>query len=252
MPDEKEDSHVAEQQQSNQGVKRVRSADFSGEDELDSKRRARSHEVLFRIVVPSRQIGRVIGKEGCRIRIIREQTKAAIKIADAISRHEERVVIISSNDNGSEISDAENALNCIARVILQESDGNIEPSKHSPGNVAINIIRLLIAGSQAGCLIGKSGQNIEKLRSYSGATIMILPQNQLPLCASAHESDRLVQISGGVAEVLKALEKIGCQLRENPPSKVISIRPMYSSNSLGHPNAYLPPTSGTPILQLIL
>lgn len=58
-----------------------------------------------------------------------------------------------------------------------------------------NSVKLLIAGSQAGGLIGVSGQNIEKLRNSSGAIIAVLAPNQLPLCASAHESDRLVQVS---------------------------------------------------------
>ena len=60
--------------------------------------------------------------------------------------------------------------------------------------MAANTIRLLIAGSQAGGLIGMSGQNIEKLRDSSGASITVLAPNQLPLCASAHESDRVVQV----------------------------------------------------------
>lgn len=42
-------------------------------------------DVLYRIMLPSRQIGKVIGKEGTRIQKIREDTKAAIKIADAVS-----------------------------------------------------------------------------------------------------------------------------------------------------------------------
>ena len=54
-------------------------------DESASKRRAKAQDVLFRIVVPSRQIGKVIGKEGCRIQKIREETKATIKIADAVA-----------------------------------------------------------------------------------------------------------------------------------------------------------------------
>ena len=54
-------------------------------DESASKRRAKAQDVIFRIVVPSRQIGKVIGKEGCRIQKIREQTKATVKIADAIA-----------------------------------------------------------------------------------------------------------------------------------------------------------------------
>ncbi|KAF3440087.1 hypothetical protein FNV43_RR18365 [Rhamnella rubrinervis] len=220
-------------------------ASVAGEEgeEVASKRRAQAQDVLFRIVVPSRQIGKVIGKEGCRIQKIREETKATIKIADAVARHEERVIIISSKDSGSGISDAENALQQIASLILKEDDVATEASKVGSGHVAANTIRLLIAGSQAGCLIGMSGQNIEKLRNSSGATITILAQNQLPLCASAYESDRVVQISGDVSAVLKALGEIGCQLRENPPRQVISISPTYNYSTVRPAQPHLDPTS---------
>jgi poly(rC)-binding protein 2/3/4 len=53
--------------------------------ELSAAKRAKGQDVIFRIVVPSRQIGKVIGKEGCRIQRIREETRANIKIADAIA-----------------------------------------------------------------------------------------------------------------------------------------------------------------------
>eukprot|EP00268_Persea_americana_P006262 TRINITY_DN12262_c0_g1_i2.p1 TRINITY_DN12262_c0_g1~~TRINITY_DN12262_c0_g1_i2.p1 ORF type:complete len:345 (+),score=65.01 TRINITY_DN12262_c0_g1_i2:155-1189(+) len=229
--------------------KRPRDADFSddelwrdADDNRSSKRRSGSHDVLFRILVPSRQIGRVIGKEGSRIRRIREETHATIKIADAVSRHEERVIIISSRDDDSEVSYAERALCHIAKEILKDNDDAVESSKVSAGHGAANMIRLLIAGSQAGCLIGISGKSIEYIRISSGATISILAQNQLPSCASAHESDRLVQVSGNVPEVLKALEIIGSKLRENPPKKVISIRPAYSVSS-AHANPSYPALS---------
>lgn len=42
-------------------------------------------------------------------------------------------------------------------------------------------------------IFGVSGQNIDQIRNYTGATVTVLAQNQLPLCASAHESDRVVQ-----------------------------------------------------------
>lgn len=73
------------------GMKRRREDEFPpiqiGPEPQDSapKRRAKAQDVIFRIVVPSRQIGKVIGKEGCRIQKIREETKATIKIADAIA-----------------------------------------------------------------------------------------------------------------------------------------------------------------------
>ncbi|KAI3962244.1 hypothetical protein MKX01_030794 [Papaver californicum] len=187
--------------------------------------------VVFRIVVPCWQIGRVIGKQGSRISQIRQHTKANIKIADSISRNEDRVIIISSPNEENVISEAEKALYHIASVILKETDEYSEPPRIGEVHLVAKTIRLLIAGSQAGCLIGKSGQNIAKIRNLSGATIMIMAQNQLPICASAHESDRLVQISGEVPEVLKSLELIGCELREKPAVKVISTRPICNSKS---------------------
>ncbi|XP_057497217.1 flowering locus K homology domain-like [Actinidia eriantha] len=221
--------------------------DASGEargDAPPAKRRMKSLlDIVYRIVVPSRQIGKVIGKVGARIQKIREETKATIKIADAIARHEERVIIISSKDSDSTTSDAENALLQIASLILKDDDVNVEATKVGVGHVAANTIRLLIAGTQAGGLIGVSGQNIEKLRISSGATITVLAQNQLPLCASAHESDRVVQISGDVSAVMKALEEIGTQLRDNPPSQVIALSPTYNYGSHRPPQQYVDPTS---------
>ncbi|XP_043716088.1 poly(rC)-binding protein 3-like isoform X2 [Telopea speciosissima] len=210
----------------------------SAADHQSLKRMAKPQDVLFRIVVPSREIGKVIGRGGCRIQKVREETGAMIKIADAIAPYEERVIIISSADSDSQVSDAENALHHIGRVILMDDDVNVVASI-GVGQVAVKMIRLLIAGSQTGSLIGVSGQNIEKLRNSSGTNIMILAQNQFPSCASAHESDRLVQITGAVPGVLKALVDIGCLLRENPPRKVVSVKPAYNFN----PNQpYMAPT----------
>ncbi|GAB4861963.1 hypothetical protein Ancab_037217 [Ancistrocladus abbreviatus] len=247
----------------------------AGEDAGDDPlpKRKKGQDVLFRIVVPSRQIGKVIGKEGHRIQKIREATRATIKIADAITRYEERVIIISSKDNDDGVTDAEQALHQIAVLILAEDNVPVDAINYSAdaavggastigsvGGISItgsvgtingasaahstaNSIKLLIAGSQAGSLIGVSGQNIEKLRNSSGATITVLAPNQLPFCASAHESDRLVQISGEVSSILKAVEEIGSQLRENPPKQVISISPTYNFSTTRTAQQYLDPTA---------
>ncbi|XP_050386540.1 RNA-binding KH domain-containing protein PEPPER-like [Argentina anserina] len=209
------------------------------------KRRANAQDVTFRVVVPSRRIGKVIGKEGCRIQKIREDSKATIKIADAIARNEERVIIISSKDSDDETTDAENALKLITNLILKDDGNGSEAGIIGAGHVVANTIRLLIAGSQAGSLIGMSGQNIEKLRNSSGAAIAILAPSQLPLCASACESDRVVQISGDIPAVQKGLEEIGCQLRENPRQQVISISPGYNYIAIRLPQvqAYMDPAS---------
>ncbi|GJY21538.1 poly(rC)-binding protein 4-like protein [Tanacetum coccineum] len=191
-------------------------------------------DILFRILLPSKQIGKVIGKAGFRIEKIRNLTQANIKIADAIARHEERVIIISSKDSEKTYTDAEVALYQIGSLVLKDDD-NTEGQRVATGHVAANTIRLLISGCQAGGLIGVSGQNIDQIRNSSGATVTVLAQNQLPLCASAHESDRVVQISGDVPAVLKALLEIGHQLRDNPPKQIISISPAYNVGIINRP-----------------
>ncbi|KAK9073805.1 hypothetical protein SSX86_006399 [Deinandra increscens subsp. villosa] len=201
-------------------------------------------DILFRILLPSKQIGKVIGRGGHRIQKIRDNTKANIKIADAIARHEERVIIISSKDSDSTFTEAENALHQIGTLVLTDDNNNNEELKVATGHVAANTIRLLISGCQAGGLIGVSGQNIGQLRNSSGATVTVLAQNQLPLCASAHESDRVVQISGDVPAVLRALVEIGCQLRANPPKQIISISPTYNLGFMHRPpQQYVDPSS---------
>ncbi|KAL8239739.1 hypothetical protein R6Q59_016306 [Mikania micrantha] len=208
------------------------------------KRRAvLGQDILFRILLPSKQIGKVIGRGGHRIQKIRDDTKANIKIADAIARHEERVIIISSKDSENTFTEAENALHQIGTLVLMD-DNNSEELKVAKGHVAANTIRLLISGCQAGGLIGVSGQNIGQLRNSSGATVTVLAQNQLLLCASAHESDRVVQLSGDVPAVLRALVEIGCQLRDNPPKQIISISPTYNLGFMHRPpQQYVDPSS---------
>ncbi|TKY70449.1 RNA-binding KH domain-containing protein PEPPER [Spatholobus suberectus] len=123
---------------------------------------------------------------------IQEDTKATIKIVNAITKHEDCVIIVSYKDIDENVIDVEKALEQIARLILKEDDNSLDASKVTTGHVVANVIKLLIEGSQAGGLIGMSGQNIEKLSNSSGATITILAVNQLPLCAFTHESDRVV------------------------------------------------------------
>lgn len=58
----------------------------SGDLPQATKRRVvLAQDVVFRIMLPSRQIGKVIGNKGSRIQKIREETRATIKIADAVS-----------------------------------------------------------------------------------------------------------------------------------------------------------------------
>ncbi|KAG0570194.1 hypothetical protein KC19_6G143700 [Ceratodon purpureus] len=219
-------------------------------------------DAIFRILCPAQKIGSVIGKGGSIIKTLRQESGAKIKIADAIPGVDERVIIISSADRGSDrgrgkdgsnrdsrsgdkgrdaarsrerdnvktekdrdasqgddtakLTPAQEALFKVhARIIADiealggdGSDQDEEPSQQV-------ITRLLVPNNQIGCLLGKGGKIIEQMRQSTGAQIRVLPKDQLPGCAMP--TDELVQISGDVAVLKKALLSISARLQENPP-----------------------------------
>ncbi|KAE8651408.1 KH domain-containing protein HEN4 [Cucumis sativus] len=96
------------------------------------------------------------------------------------------------------------------------------------------ILRLLVLSSQVGCLLGKGGSVVKQMSSDSGAQIRILPRDKLPPFVATNVE--LVQISGGIDVVKKALELVFQQLIENPPNDkdpVASSNAAQSSRSSG-------------------
>ncbi|CAK7347345.1 unnamed protein product [Dovyalis caffra] len=97
------------------------------------------------------------------------------------------------------------------------------------------ILRLLVHSSQVGCLLGKGGSVIKQMSAESGAQVKISPRDGLPICSSA--SDELVQITGEIDAVRKALQSVSKQLLDNPPRDYDSFRTNptgTSSHSSGH------------------
>jgi len=92
-----------------------------------------------------------------------------------------------------------------------ETDGGNEENDKS----STFVVRLLVLSSQVGCLMGKGGSVIKQMSTDSGAQIRILPANELPPCASP--DDELLQITGEVDMVRKALQSVSQHLLENPP-----------------------------------
>uniref|UniRef100_A0A5B7AWQ7 K Homology domain-containing protein n=1 Tax=Davidia involucrata TaxID=16924 RepID=A0A5B7AWQ7_DAVIN len=144
-----------------------------------------------------------------------------------------------------ETSSVQKALLLVFERIVEgelEKDGGDEESNKS----STFVVRLLVFSSQVGCLMGKGGSVIKQMSSESGTQIRILPRDKLPPFASS--SDELVQISGGVDAVRKALQSVSQQLLENPPRDHDSFAANPSgpsSHSFGNPpsrpEAYPPP-----------
>lgn len=52
--------------------------------------------------------------------------------------------------------------------------------------------RLLAQSNQVGCVLGRGGKIVEKIRQETGAQIRVLPKDQLPACA--YPGDELIQV----------------------------------------------------------
>ncbi|KAK9139549.1 hypothetical protein Scep_009230 [Stephania cephalantha] len=95
------------------------------------------------------------------------------------------------------------------------------------------VVRLLVLSNQVGCILGKGGSVIKQMAAESGAQIRILPRDKLPQCASP--SDELVQITGGLEAVRRALQTVSQQLVEHPPRERDSFPASKPTGTSSHP-----------------
>uniref|UniRef100_M1CCR4 KH domain-containing protein n=1 Tax=Solanum tuberosum TaxID=4113 RepID=M1CCR4_SOLTU len=144
-------------------------------------------DTVYRYLCPVKKIGSIIGKGGEIVKQLRVDTKSKIRIGETVPDCDERVVTIySSSEETNEFDGTEDRVT----------------------------VKLLVPSDQIGCIIGKGGQIVQDIRSETGAQIRILKDKHLPACALS--SDELVQISGEVAVVRKALFEVATRLHNNP------------------------------------
>lgn len=194
-------------------------------------------DTVYRILCPGDKIGGVIGKGGGIIKGLRHDTRAKIKVADGIPGVDERVIIVFSSpkerkvdsdneeddvvlvDDKSPLCAAQDALfRVLARIVEEGGRGSDDEDEDTGKQVTV---RLLVPNNQIGCLLGRGGKVIEKMRTDTGAQIKILPKEQLPACAMA--TDELVQIVGAYSVVKKALYEVSARLHENPPKERLQL-----------------------------
>lgn len=216
--------------------KRARTENQSAENNDRNKRRSSGSgreqvmpgpdSTVYRILCPGNVIGSVIGKGGKVIKSLRQETHSQIRVANAVPGVDERMIVIFSSTSSKEKEDedvkenepvcpAQDALLRVHSVIVQESAGKDNDADKKRQQNA----RLLVANSQIGSLIGKGGNNIQKLRSDSGAQIQIPRKDELPGCALS--IDELVQISGDATAVKKALYTVSAFLYKHQPKEQI-------------------------------
>ncbi|XP_021763554.1 KH domain-containing protein At4g18375-like [Chenopodium quinoa] len=214
-------------------------------------------DTVYRILCPSKKIGSVIGKGGGIIKVLREETKSKITVSDSIPGSDERVIMIysppekSSNkeaDEGNEIMPS----HCPAQEALMRVHDRIIEEDLSTGKEDVEdencmvTARLLVPNNMVGCLIGKGGDVIQRLRSETGASIRVLPSEQLPSCALS--TDELVQMQGKPSVLKRALYDVSTLLHQNPRKEkafnysLLSRGPGFQA--AGPPLTNLPPPRG--------
>ncbi|KAL3637810.1 hypothetical protein CASFOL_018258 [Castilleja foliolosa] len=194
-------------------------------------------DIVYRILCQSDKIGSVIGKGGSIVRALRDETQARITVSDSVPGSDERVITIlsPSDQRASRHSRINEAMepHCAAQDALLKVHNRIVEqalrfTERGYGDETVVSARLLV--SDVGCILGRKGDVIQRLRSETGANIRVLPLDHVAACAMS--GDELVQISGIPAAVKKALYEISTILhwnlrRDRPP---LSFRPPYASH----------------------
>ncbi|MCO5562142.1 hypothetical protein L7F22_015768 [Adiantum nelumboides] len=182
---------------------------------------------VFRLLVPAHKVGAIIGRKGEFVKRMCEDTRSRIKILDGIVGTAERVVLVSAREEPEAIVSP--AVDGLLKVhqrtlgLIEGVEGYPSPSADLVSPVAS---RLLVAATQAGSLIGKQGAIIKSIQDTSGATLRIMPPEDLPLCAL--QDDRIVEMHGEPVKVHKAIELAVSHLRKFLVDR--SVLPLYEIN----------------------
>ncbi|KAM7538031.1 hypothetical protein Aperf_G00000078132 [Anoplocephala perfoliata] len=163
-------------------------------DEPPAKIMREGPNVELRFLISTKTAGLIIGKRGENIKKLRDEYSVTINIPD--SNGPERILILEGDVN----SVMEIMANTLNRQAMSQQEDCVD-------------LRLLVHQSQAGCIIGKSGQKIKELREQSMLKTLKVYQMLCP-----DSTDRIVQLVGNVSHVISCLQAI-CELLEGAPAK---------------------------------
>ncbi|CAO2209311.1 unnamed protein product [Urochloa humidicola] len=159
----------------------------------------------FRLLCSKDKVGSVIGKGGNTVKTIQNDTGCEIKVLETVPKTDDRIISISGPAHpGDGISPAQNAILHVQRKLtLPTSDKKEDPP----------MCRLIVSPNQVGCLLGKGGSIISEMRKLSGAFIVVLSKDKIPM--GVPEDDEVIQISGGCEAIQEALMQITARLRSH-------------------------------------
>ncbi|CAA0831215.1 RNA-binding KH domain-containing protein [Striga hermonthica] len=186
-------------------------------------------KVMFRLLCHVSTASGVIGCSGCVVRGLENLTGSRIFFQHVVPNCLERLIhilgdsavekkIFVGKDGGGGGGDGElvgvskaqeGLLRVFERILQLEGDAGVE--EDGDGRNGLVGCRLLAWNGQIGVVMGKGGKIIEGIQKRTGAKIKVLPKETNPECAG--HNDELIQITGGVVAVKKALLAVSSRLQ---------------------------------------
>ncbi|KAE9621914.1 putative K domain-containing protein [Lupinus albus] len=162
---------------------------------------------VFRLLVPVKKVGCIIGPKGEYIKKTTEETKARIKVLGGQPGITERAVLISAREVPH--CTVPPAVKGLLRVHEQVLNDTVSITS---GAVCSITTRLLVPDTQGRSLIGKQGLMIRSIQENTGCIIRVLRSGSRPVFAL--KDDSVVEIHGESGGVHKAVELIALHLRQ--------------------------------------
>lgn len=158
-------------------------------------------DLVFRILCPVDKVDTVVGESDGIIELLQNEIGVNVKILNPVASSNEQVIIISSDEGpDDELFPAQEALLHIQTRIV-----DLVPEKEN-----VITTRLVVQTDEVECLGGRDGP-LSDMQKITGATVKILPKEELPPCVS--RTDEVIQIVGDIQAAREALVEVTSRLR---------------------------------------
>lgn len=161
--------------------------------------------LTLRSLVSTKEAGVIIGKGGANVAELREKSGVKAGVSKVIQGVHDRVLSITGSIDSIAL-----AFSLIAATILENPLTPGMPAvSASDGAAGSATIRLLIAHSLMGTVIGRQGLKIKHIQDTSGVR-MVASKDMLP-----SSTERIVEVQGSVQGIQMAVGEIGRCLLED-------------------------------------
>ncbi|KAG5617286.1 hypothetical protein H5410_017110 [Solanum commersonii] len=169
-------------------------------------------DLVFRILCPVDKVDTVAGESDGIIELLQNEIGVDVKILNPVASSDEQVIIISSDE----------VLPLLFLVQVSGPDDELFPAQEALLHIQTRIVdlvpekenvittRLVVQTDEVECLGGRDGL-LSDMQKITGATVKILPKEELPPCVS--RTDEVIQIVGEIKAAREALVEVTSRLR---------------------------------------